>query len=58
MEALSKDQFMTLVRQDLENKKKKEIEEEIRRNREYYAFKIGQSMKYGVKYTKRKKLRR
>lgn len=58
MEVLSKDQFMTLVYKHQEKKKKKEIEAEIKKNREYFSFKIDQSQKYGVKYSKKKNIRR
>lgn len=56
--ALTKDQFMDLVLEDIEKRKRKKIEEKKRKEREYMEFKIHQSSKYGSKYTKRKNIRR
>lgn len=49
---------MDLVLEDIEKRKRKKIEEEKRKEREYMEFKIHQSSKYGLKYTKRKNIRR
>lgn len=58
METLTKDQFMSLVYKDFENKEKKKLIKEKKVNDDYRAYKIEQSNKFGSKYTKRKNVRR